>query len=69
MDKIIYKSLDELPMFLDAKIIGDIFGISRTSVYELIHEKGFPYIRLGKKIVVPKDKFAEWIAAHTEVSK
>ena len=28
MDKIIYKSLDELPMFLDAKIIGDIFGIS-----------------------------------------
>ena len=56
-------------MFLDAKIIGDIFGISRTSAYELIHEKGFPYIRLGKKIVVPKDKFAEWIAAHTEVSK
>lgn len=69
MDKIIYKSLDELPMFLDAKIIGDIFGISRTSVYELIHEKGFPYIRLGKKIVVPKDKFTEWIAAHTEVSE
>ena len=69
MDKIIYKSLDELPMFLDDKIIGDIFGISRTSVYELIHEKGFPYIRLGKKIVVPKDKFAEWIADHTEVSK
>ena len=69
MDKIIYKSLDELPMFLDAKIIGNIFGISRTRVYELIHEKGFPYIRLGKKIVVPKDKFTEWIAAHTEVSK
>ena len=69
MDKIIYKSLDELPMFLDAKIIGNIFGISRTSVYELIHEKGCPYIRLGKKIVVPKDKFAEWIADHTEVSK
>ena len=66
MDRKKYKSFDELPLFLDAKILGELLGLSRTSVYELIHEQGFPYIRLGKKIVVPRDKFISWIETHTE---
>ena len=66
MDRKKYNSFDELPLFLDAKILGELLGLSRTSVYELIHEHGFPYIRLGKKIVVPRDKFISWIETHTE---
>lgn len=66
MDRKKYNSFDELPLFLDAKVIGELLGLSRTSVYELFHEQGFPYIRLGKKIVVPRDKFIKWIESHTE---
>jgi len=37
------------------------FYISLTSAYELMHEKDFPSIKIGSRIIVPKDKFREWI--------
>jgi hypothetical protein len=26
-----------------------------------LHSKGFPTLRIGKRMVVPKDKFLEWL--------
>ena len=62
-----YKSFDELPMFLNAKMVAEILGISPSSGYELIHEKGFPVLRVGARIVVPKDRFIDWINSNLEV--
>ena len=61
MKESIYKSYDELPLMLNAETIKNVLGISLTSAYELMHEKGFPSIKIGNRLIVPKDKFREWI--------
>lgn len=56
-----YKSFDELPMMISASQVAKVLGISRTRSYELVNEKGFPKIKIGTRIVVPKDEFKLWI--------
>lgn len=61
MKKSIYKRYDELPLMLNAEMIKNVLGISLTSAYELMHEKDFPSIKIGSRLLVPKDKFILWI--------
>ena len=61
MKECTYKSYDELPLMLNADTIKDVLGISISSAYELMKEKGFPSLKIGSRIVVPKDKFIEWV--------
>ena len=60
-----YKSYDELPLFLQADLISDVLGISISSAYELMREKGFPALRIGNRIVVPREKFIQWVDENT----
>lgn len=55
------KSYDELPLFLNAETLCRVLGISISSAYELMKEKGFPSVRIGSRLIVPKEKFREWI--------
>ncbi|WP_370812737.1 helix-turn-helix domain-containing protein [Butyricicoccus pullicaecorum] len=66
MKKSIYKSYDELPLLLNVKQLADLLGVSDSSVYELIQEGGFPSLRIGKRIVIPKEELREWISARTK---
>ena len=61
MKECTYKSYDELPLMLNADTVKDVLGISISSAYELMKEKGFPSLKIGSRIVVPKDKFVEWV--------
>ena len=61
MKEFIYKSYDELPLFLNAETISELLGISLTTVYEMMHQKDFPVLRVGNRMVVPKEKFKEWV--------
>lgn len=36
-----YKSYDELPLFLNARMVSRILGVSQSSAYELMHQEGF----------------------------
>lgn len=56
-----YKSYDELPLFLNAEITAKLLGISISGMYELMHEKGFPVLKIGTRLVVPREKFREWV--------
>ena len=56
-----YKSYDELPLFLNAETVAKLLGISPSSGYELMHEKGFPVLKIGSRLVVPKEKFRAWV--------
>lgn len=60
-----YKSYDELPLFLNANIVSKVLCISSSSGYELMHSKGFPVLKIGSRLVVPKEKFREWVAKNT----
>ena len=56
-----YKSYDELPLFLNAKMVAEVLGVSAATGYELMHEDVFPVVRVGNRMVVPKDKFRDWV--------
>ena len=64
MKKSIYQSYDDLPLFLNAELIAKVLGVAPSSAYELMHEKGFPVIRVGNRLIVPKEKFREWVDSH-----
>lgn len=59
--KKIYKSFDELPIMLSVTEAANVLGISRTSAYELVKGNDFPSIKIGSRIVVPKDELQQWI--------
>ena len=60
-----YTSYDELPLFLNAEMVAKVLGISISSAYELMHEANFPALRVGSRIVVPKEKFYQWVESQT----
>lgn len=61
-----YKDYDELPLFLNAKAVAKVLGVSPSSCYELMHEPDFPVLKVGSRMVVPKEKFVEWVSRHTQ---
>jgi excisionase family DNA binding protein len=61
MKQSMYKSFDELPLFLNAETAAKLLGISISSMYELMHEKGFPVLKIGSRLVVPRDKLLTWV--------
>ena len=60
-----YKSYDELPIFLNAEMVANALGVSPSSGYELMREKDFPALKVGTRIVVPKEKFIAWVERKT----
>ncbi len=60
-----YKSYDDLPLFLNAELVAKVLGVSSSSGYELMHEPGFPILKIGSRIVVPKEKFMQWVEQNT----
>lgn len=65
MKESVYKTYDELPLFLNAEIVARVLGVSPSSGYELMHEQGFPSLRIGSRIVIPKEAFIRWVEEHT----
>ena len=61
MKNSVYKTYDELPLMLSVSQVAEVLGIGRTNAYELVKEKDFPSLNIGSRIVVPKDKFIQWI--------
>ena len=66
MKESIYKTYDELPLFLNAEVVAKVLGIAPSSSYELMHEVGFPVLKIGSRMVVPKEKFIQWVEDHTQ---
>lgn len=65
MKKSVFKSYEDLPLFLNAETVAQVLGIAPSSAYELMHEAGFPVLKVGNRMVVPKEKFVRWVEEHT----
>ena len=61
-----FKSYEDLPLMLSVPEMGAALGISRAGAYELARSEGFPALRIGTRIVIPKDKLQEWVDKQTE---
>ena len=65
MQESIFTNYDQLPLFLNANTVAQVLGVSISSAYELMHEKGFPSLRIGSRLIVPKEKFHAWVEEKT----
>ena len=64
-----YKSCDDLPLMLSVPEVAEVLGISRAGAYELVRSGGFPSLKIGSRIVIPKDKLIGWIDEQCAVSR
>ena len=46
-------------------MVAEALGIAVASGYELMHQEGFPSLRIGNRFVVPKEKFIRWVDEQT----
>ena len=70
MKKSMYKSKDELPMFLSVMDLADLLGISRASAYELVNEEEFPKLKIVQgRTIIPRDRLLEWLDEKTRYDK
>ena len=66
MKESVYKSYEELPIMLNAETLAKVLGIAPSSAYELMHQEGFPTLRVGEnRLVVPKQALIDWVTANT----
>lgn len=57
----IYKSYEDLPLYLNAETISKALGIAISSAYELMQEKDFPTFKVGsRKLVEKKSSASGW---------
>lgn len=40
--------------------------VSKNTAYALVNRADFPKIRVGRKILIPRDAFLRWLDAQTE---
>ena len=55
--------MSEYNEMLTVKDIKKYFHISINAAYNIIHSKGFPAIRIGNSIRVPRSMFIQWLKA------
>ena len=56
---------EHVPDILNAQQLAEVLGISRAGAYQILNSKDFPTLRIGKRMLVPKDKLLAWIDDHT----
>ncbi|MFI3227964.1 MAG: helix-turn-helix domain-containing protein [Clostridia bacterium] len=63
-----FKNYDELPIMLTVSDLSKLLGISRAGAYDLVHREDFPTLKIGTRIIIPKDKLIDWIDKNMQKS-
>ena len=70
MKQSMFKSKDELPMFLSVMDVANLLGISRASAYELVREDNFPKLKIVQgRTIIPRDRLLEWLDEQTRCER
>ena len=67
MKESMFKSYDEMPLFLNVEMVAKALGVATSTAYELMHEKDFPALKIGSRLIVPKEKFRQWVDSKTNL--
>ena len=66
MQKSIYKTKEEMPLFLTVMDVANLLGISRASAYELVRQENFPKLKIVQgRTIIPRDRLLEWLDEQT----
>ena len=53
-------------LILSVEDLQQVLGIGRHTAYDLVNRTDFPTIRLGRKILVPRDALMRWLDRQTQ---
>ena len=66
MKKSIYKTKEEMPLFLTVMDVANLLGISRARAYELVRQENFPKLKIVQgRTIIPRDRLLEWLDEQT----
>ena len=58
------KNTDALCVTVDD--LCDLLQVSRPTAYSLVHRDGFPVIRVGRRLLIPRAGLERWLEEQTE---
>lgn len=53
--------MENLPHVLTVDETAKLLRINRTTAYEMVRQKLIPSIKLGRRIIVPRDALLKWL--------
>ncbi len=59
-----YHQMEEVPMYLSAKEVVKVLGLSLSNVYDIMRGIDFPLTVVGGRRMVQREKFFAWLKAH-----
>ena len=62
-------SLDELPDFCSLEEVSKVFRVSRATVYRMAERGSIPCLRIGRRVIVPKEHLVRWIDSSVSCEK
>ena len=66
MKKSMYKTKEEMPLFLTVMDVANLLGISRARAYELVRQENFPKLKIVQgRTIIPRDRLLEWLDEQT----
>ena len=63
------KEIEEYPPILQARHIQELLNVCEAVAYQILHIQDCPTIRMGKRMVVPRDDFWQFLMAHKGVNE
>ena len=62
-------SLDELPDFCSLEELSEVFRVSRSTAYRMAAQGSIPSLRVGRRVIVPKEHLVRWIDSSVSCEK
>lgn len=59
---------EQYPITMTAKHVAEVLGISLRVAYEVMEQKDFPLIRIGRNKKVNREAFFKWMERQSNVS-
>lgn len=58
------REIEEFPPILQARHIQEILNVCEAVAYQLMHHQDCPTLKMGKRMVVPRDDFWQFLMSH-----
>jgi len=52
----------QLPLTLTVTDLAKVLGIGKANAYDLCNSEDFPSVKIGKRIIIPKPAFVDWLS-------
>jgi excisionase family DNA binding protein len=52
---------DNLPLTLTPADVAKVLGVGENNAYTLFHDKTFPSVRVGRRLLVGRNSFRNWL--------